>query len=222
MDGKLMADFLSEFQGWLTATVVAMMPMLWALTMIMNVGRPYFIRQLKRCNVRFGADVWWLGSVLVRDAIMILTLAATFLVIMPHPASIAEGKPLSVPVFAPLAAVFLFIALAIKLTTDCDDDPAQFRRMLSFLSIGAALYVLPTIFGIEAGSQVWMAPVVHFLSSRGDPGVFNVVSTVSVISYVGTAGYLTMRVLQGVMQEKAGGPRKVVEAPEPREAAGGN
>src|SRR5579875_3123592 len=134
----LMQALLSETQGWLVATVVALLPMLWAMTMVMNVGRPYFIRQLQRCNVRFGADVWWLSSVLVRDAAMVITLAASFLVVMPHPASVAEGNPLALPIFAPLATELLFLALATKLTRDCDDDPAAYRRMLSLLSAGAA------------------------------------------------------------------------------------
>jgi hypothetical protein len=194
----LMQALLSETQGWLVATVVAMLPLLWAMTMFMNVGRPYFIRQLQRCHVRFGADVWWLSSVLIRDAVMIITLAASFLVIMPHPASIAEGNPLALPVFAPLATEFLFLALAVKLTRDCDDDPVAFRRMLSLLSIGAALYFVPTVFGIEANSQAWMAPVVNFLSSRSDPGVFNVVSTVSVVAFAATGAYLFGFVLRSL------------------------
>ncbi|HVB11136.1 MAG TPA: hypothetical protein VNM16_12325 [Bacillota bacterium] len=203
----LMQALLSETQGWLVATVVAMLPLLWAMTMFMNVGRPYFIRQLQRCRVRFGADVWWLSSVLIRDAVMVITLAASFLVMMPHPAAIAEGNPLALPVFAPLATEFLFVALAIKLTRDCDDDPAAFRRMLTFLTTGAGLYFVSTVFGIEANSQAWMAPVQAFLTSRGNPGLFNVISTVSVAAFAVTGAYLFGYVLKGLTKPS------VVKAP---------
>ena len=48
----------------------------------------------------------------------------------------------------------LFWALLLKITGDADDDPKTFIRVSILLVIASALYIIPQIYGVEAGDQV--------------------------------------------------------------------
>src|SRR5579863_7128411 len=54
---------------WLIATIVAFLPVLWTMTLMLHLGRPYVLRTLRRCGLRLGADIWWMSYLLMRDAI---------------------------------------------------------------------------------------------------------------------------------------------------------
>ncbi len=55
-------------------SIAAVLPILWAFAMTLHFARPYVIRFLGTLTLRFGADVWWLSYVLIRDALLLLTL----------------------------------------------------------------------------------------------------------------------------------------------------
>ena len=61
--------------GWLVLSLAAVLPILWAFALIMHFARPYVLRFLQTLTLRFGGDVWWLSYVLVRDVLLLLTLA---------------------------------------------------------------------------------------------------------------------------------------------------
>ena len=60
---------------WLVATIVAFLPVLWTMTLMMHLGRPYVLRTLRRCGLRLGADIWWMSYLLIRDAVLLMTFA---------------------------------------------------------------------------------------------------------------------------------------------------
>jgi hypothetical protein len=135
--------------GWMVLSVAAVLPILWAFTLSLHFARPYVVRFLQTLTLRFGGDVWWLSYVLIRDALMVITLALSLIFLMPN--WYAAG---SMPLTAPLATVVLFWALVVKLIRDADDDPAAFRLVSVLLVIASVLYIVPQIYGLEAADQV--------------------------------------------------------------------
>jgi hypothetical protein len=135
--------------GWLVLSVAAILPILWAFTLVLHFARPYIIRFLGTLTLRFGGDVWWLSYVLIRDGLMLVTLALSMIFLMPN---LYIG--LGLPITAPLATVVLSWALAVKLTRDSDDDANAFRAVSILLVIASILYIVPQIYGLEAADQV--------------------------------------------------------------------
>ncbi len=135
--------------AWLVLSIAAILPILWAFTLVLHFARPYIVRFLGTLTLRFGGDVWWLSYVLIRDGLMVITLALSTVFLMPN---LYIG--LGLPITAPLATVVLFWALTIKLTRDSDDDPRMFRWVSVLLVIASILYIVPQIYGLEAHDQV--------------------------------------------------------------------
>ncbi len=133
---------------WLIATVVAFLPVMWTMTLMFHIGRPYFLRILGRLGIRFGADVWWMSYVLLRDALMVITFGMSWVFFEPNLVT-----TLAFPTTAPLAALLLLLTLVVKITTRVDDDPNAYRLATALLVAGATLYYFPMAFIIEAGSQ---------------------------------------------------------------------
>jgi len=155
------AAFNSGFRDFIVGTLVAFLPVLWVATLVFYLMRPYAIRTLRKLSLRFGADVFWLTYVLLRDG----TLIATFLVslIFFYPA-LLHDDPL--PVTAPLAAVFVLWALLVKLVRDPDENPVEYRLTAILVTLGSMLYMVPMVFSIEAGSQRHLSGIASFLASN--------------------------------------------------------
>lgn len=134
---------------WLVLSLAAVLPILWAFTLIVHFARPYVVRFLQSLTLRFGGDVWWLSYVLIRDGLLLVTLAISGIFLMPN-LYIGLGLPLT----APLATVVLFWALVVKLTRDADDDPVAFRWISILLVVASVLYIVPQLYGLEAADQV--------------------------------------------------------------------
>jgi len=150
MSGDDLAQALtSGGQSWMVFSVAAALPILWAFALSMHFARPYVVRFLRTLTLRFGADVWWLSYVLIRDALLLLTFTLSAVFLMPN-LYIGLGLPLT----APLATVVLFWALIVKLSRDADDDPRAFRTFSVLLVIASALYIVPQIYGLESADQV--------------------------------------------------------------------
>jgi hypothetical protein len=138
--------------AWMVLSIAAVLPILWAFTLVLHFARPYIVRFLGSMTLRFGADVWWLGYVLFRDALMVVTLALSVIFLMPN---LYIG--LGLPITAPLATVVLFWALVVKLLGDADDNPRTFRWVSVLLVIASVLYIVPQIYGLESADQtdIW-------------------------------------------------------------------
>jgi hypothetical protein len=135
--------------GFLVLSLAAILPILWAFAMTMHFARPYILRFLGTLTLRFGGDVWWLSYVLIRDALLTITLALSVIFLMPN-LYIGLGLPLT----APLATVVLLWAMVVKLIRDADDDGRSFQIVSILLVIASVLYIVPQIFGLESADQV--------------------------------------------------------------------
>ena len=196
--------------AWLVLSLAAILPILWAFVLVLHFARPYVIRFLGGLTLRFGGDVWWLSYVLIRDGLMIVTLALSVIFLMPN-LYIGLGLPLT----APLATVGLFWALLIKLTGDSDDDPRLFRWTSVLLFISSILYIVPQIYGLEAGDQVdsWNTisttlgsiPGALTASNGETPLDVNALAWpilwISLILFAATGAYLFIRFLSGLRGE---------------------
>ncbi len=109
------------------------------------------IRYLQGLTLRFGGDVWWLSYILMRDGLLVVTFALSAIFLFPN---VYMSADLGVPITAPLAALVLFWALLAKLTGDSDDDPRTFRIVSVLLVVASMLYIIPQVYGVEAGDQV--------------------------------------------------------------------
>ncbi|HEX8732149.1 MAG TPA: hypothetical protein VF725_08810 [Ktedonobacterales bacterium] len=148
---------------WLVATIVAFLPVLWTMSLIMHLGRPYVIRTLRRCGLRLGADIWWMSYLLMRDALLLVTFALSWIFFEP---SIVANDAL--PLTGSLAALALLLALAVKLVRRVDDDINAYRLSTVFMVIGATLYYFPQVFAVEAASQTNLSGLATFLTTNSN------------------------------------------------------
>jgi hypothetical protein len=137
--------------GWLVLSVAAVLPILWAFTLVLHFARPYVIRFLSGLTLRFGGDVWWLSYVLFRDALLVITLGLSMIFLMPN-----LYLKVGLPITAPIATLILFWALIVKLVRDTDDDPSAFRLVSLLLVIASILYIVPQVYGLEAADQEYL------------------------------------------------------------------
>lgn len=135
--------------GWLVLSLAAVLPILWAFAMIMHFARPYVLRFLDSLTLRFGGDVWWLSYVLMRDALLTITLTLSVVFLMPN-LYIGLGLPLT----APLATVVLLWAMVVKVVRDADDNRRTFQIVSVLMMIASVLYIVPQIYGLESADQV--------------------------------------------------------------------
>jgi hypothetical protein len=176
-------------EQWVVSTIAATLPSLWAFTAIMHLSRPYMLRTIKKLSLRFGADVWWLSYVLVRDGVMLITFALSLIFLFPN---LVTTIPL--PLTAPLAGLLLFASLYVKLLYDSDDDFQTYRVSTAFLAVGAAFYLIPQIFAIETTSQGWLSGVASFLTSTSNPTWMGPILIVSMLGYAAIGGLIFQQV----------------------------
>lgn len=177
-------------QQFVVATLAAFLPAMWALVLIFHLSRPYVLRTIRKLSLRFGADVWWLSYVLLRDAVMIITFVMGLIFLMP-----SLLMTMDLPLTAPLATLFLFWALYVKLTRDADDDFGAYRLVTVFLVVGATFYFVPQTFAIEGASQDYLAGVVEFLDSATNPAWAGPILAVALVGFAATAVAIFARVV---------------------------
>ncbi len=173
---------------WMIATIVAFLPALWTMTLILHLGRPYVLRTLRREGLRLGADVWWMSYILMRDAVLLITFALSWIFFQPN---IVAG--LALPITGPIAALCLLIALAVKLTRRVDDDITAYRIATAFLVLGATLYYLPLVFAVEAASQGYLAGFGAAVTSSSQPTAALIIMWISLAGVAIIAIWLFVR-----------------------------
>lgn len=183
---KAISDaFNSGFRDFIVGTLVAAMPMLWIATLVFYLMRPYAIRTLRKLSLRFGADVFWLTYVLLRDGTLIATFLVSLIFFYPN---LLYGDPL--PVTATLSAVLVLWVLLVKLVRDPDENPAEYQLTAILLTIGSMLYLVPMVFSIEAGSQSHLSGVANFLASNTNFELAIALFYISAALIVATAAYI--------------------------------
>ena len=176
-------------QAWIVQTAAATLPAFWILTLALHLSRPYMIRMLHKFTLRFGADIWWLAYVLLRDAVMLLTFGLGIVLFYPNLVS-TDALPLT----GSLATALLLVGMAIKLTRDADDNPADFRLTTMLVLIASALYLVPQVFGVEAADQTYLSAVSTFLTTNGNPAWAIPFLYISYLMVIVTACYLFVAV----------------------------
>ncbi|HZR44857.1 MAG TPA: hypothetical protein VFB12_32390, partial [Ktedonobacteraceae bacterium] len=141
-----------------------------------------------RCGLRLGADIWWMSYLLMRDAVLLMTFAMSWIFFNPYLVANA-----AFPITGPLAALSLLLALAVKLSRRADDDVQAYRLATAFLVVGATLYYAPLVFAVEANSQEYLSGFGHLFTSSSNPGVALVIMWLSLAGAIGVALWLFMR-----------------------------
>ena len=177
-------------EQFVVSTVAAFIPALWAMALIFHLSRPYVVRTIRKLSLRFGADVWWLSYVLVRDGVIMATFVLGLIFLMPN-----LMMTMDLPLTAPLSTFFLFVALYVKLTRDSDDDFNAFRLVTIFMVIGATFYFVPQTLAIEGTSQSYLAGLVNFLDSTTNQAWTGPILAVSLIGFAAIAGLIFFHVV---------------------------
>lgn len=175
---------------WLVATIVAFLPALWTMALILHLGRPYVVRTLRRMGLRLGADAWWMTYLLLRDAVLLITLGLSLIFFQPNLVANSD-----LPITGPLSALLLLLALAVKLWRRVDDDITAYRLSTAFLVSGAALYYVALVFGVEGADQSYLAKFGEWFTSSSNSTVALGIMWVSLVGVVLVAGWLFVRAL---------------------------
>jgi len=177
-------------QQWMVATIVAFLPVLWTMTLMFHLGRPYVLRTLRRCGLRLGADIWWMSYLIIRDALLLITFALSFIFFNPNLVANQEF-----PITGPLAALCLLLTLGVKLSRRVDDDVNAFRLATVFLVLGATLYYGPLVFAVESADQDYMAGFAQAFTSNANPVVALWIMWISLAGVAIVTAWLFVRTL---------------------------
>jgi hypothetical protein len=108
------------------------------------------VRTTQKFSLRLGADLWWVLYVGLRDLMIALTAILSFMFLYPD---VLVSN--SLPIGGSLATAALFGALLVKLVADADNDPQAFKLVSTLLGAGSALYLVPTLLGVQLTAVNW-------------------------------------------------------------------
>ncbi len=149
--------------------MAAALPLLWLLALALHLARPYMLRTTQKFSLRLGADIWWVLYIGLRDIVMVLVAVLSFMYLYPD-VVVNDALPIS----GSLATVAIFAALLVKLVADTDDDPRAFKLLSTLLGAGSALYIVPTVVGVQLAAvgtgPVW-TNLAKALVTHTDQGV---------------------------------------------------
>ena len=190
--------FVQGGSQWLISTIVAFLPVLWTMALMFHLGRPYVLRTLRRIGLRLGADIWWMSYLLIRDALLLITFALSWIFFNPN-----TVVNLALPITAPISALCLLLALAVKLSRRVDDDVNAYRLSTVFLVLGATLYYGPLVFAVEATSQTYLAGFGAAFTSSANPTAALWIMWLSLLGVVLVTGWLFVQALRSASRAMA-------------------
>ena len=191
LSNAISAALQSGFRDFVVGTVVASLPILWVMTLTLYLMRPYAIRQLRKLSLRFGADVFWLSYVLMRDGVLIVTFVLSLVFFFPN--LLHDNQ---IPITASLSGVFALWVLLVKMVRDPDENPADYRLTAILLTIGSALYLVPVTLGVEVASQSHLHGLSNFLTSSTNFSVAIAVFYIAIALVVATGGFIVAYVVR--------------------------
>jgi hypothetical protein len=156
-------------EGFLEGTMAALLPLLWLVILALHLARPYMVRTTQKFSLRLGADIWWVLYIGIRDLMLAVVAIMSFMYL--YPDVVVTN---SLPIGGSLATAALFGVLLVKLVADADDDPRAFKLVSTLLGIGSALYLVPTLLGVQLTSPAWgpgWANVAKALATNTDSGL---------------------------------------------------
>jgi hypothetical protein len=130
-------------EGFIEGTIGAALVALWLLAVALYMARPYMARNVHKFTLRLGADLWWMIYVALRDIFLIQVFLGSFIFFYPD---VVSGRDL--PITGGLAAVCAFAVLVMKLIKG-DQDLRWFRVQVLLLGLGATLYIVPYMLGVQ-------------------------------------------------------------------------
>jgi hypothetical protein len=134
----------SAGEGFIEGTIAAALVALWLLVVALYLARPYMTSHLGKFSLRLGADLWWIVYVAARDILLVQVFLGSFIFFYPD---VVGGRDL--PITGGLAAVCAFSVLLIKLLTRGDADLRWYRIQVLLLGLGASLYIVPYLLGVQ-------------------------------------------------------------------------
>jgi hypothetical protein len=137
------SGFFDAGESFIEGTIGAALVVLWLLALALHLGRPYMVRTTGKFTLRLGADLWWIIYVGLRDLIVVQVFIGSFIFFYPD---VVAGQAL--PITGGLAAVCAFAVLLIKLMRQ-GDETAAFRWQVLLLGLGATLYIVPYLLGVQ-------------------------------------------------------------------------
>jgi hypothetical protein len=154
-------------EQFLEGTLAAALPIVWLAILGLHLGRPYILDMIDRFTLRLGADLLWLIYIALRDLLIVSGFVMSFMFFFPDVVT-ADALPLT----GGLAAVAVFGVLLIKLMGDPDHDLRAYRLTSILLAIGAVLYFVPYLLGVQANSvaQGSLLNISNFLVTSTNPG----------------------------------------------------
>lgn len=193
-------------EQFLEGTLAAVLPVVWLAILGLHLGRPYILDMIDRFTLRLGADLLWLIYVALRDLLIVSGVVMSFMFFFPD-VVVTDQLPLT----GGLAAAALFGVLLVKLMGDPDHDARTFTLVTYLLGLGAILYFIPYIFGVQANSLATgqLASVSNFLVTSTNP-----VWAVG-LSYVSIALLAIMGAIAAAYTLITGGRAEVPESQQP-------
>ena len=143
MTPEQVPGFFDFGETFIEGTIAAALVVLWLLALALHLGRGYMVRTTGKFTLRLGADLWWIIYIGLRDIIVVQVFLGSFIFFYPD---VVSGQAL--PITGGLAAVCAFAVLLIKLTRH-GDETAAFRWQLLLLGLGATLYIVPYLLGVQ-------------------------------------------------------------------------
>lgn len=153
-------------EQFLEGTLAAVLPILWLAILGLQLGRPYILDMIDRFTLRLGADLLWLIYVALRDLLIVSGVVMSFMFFFPD-VVVTDQLPLT----GGLAACALFGVLLVKLMGDPDHTLRDFRLTSTLLALGAALYFIPYVLGVQfnAVATGQLGSISTFLVTASNP-----------------------------------------------------
>ena len=193
-------------EQFLEGTLAALLPVIWLALIGLELGRPYILQMIERFTLRLGADLLWLIYVGLRDFLIISGVVMSFMFLFPD-VVLADQLPLT----GGLAASCLFAVLLVKLMGDPDHNLREYRIVLALEALGALLYFVPYVAGVQLNTVAANGPFAgfsNFLVSGLNPDARWAVG----IAYVSVALFAIMGAIATVYTLWTGGRAEVPEA----------
>jgi hypothetical protein len=146
MTPEQVSGFFDAGESFVEGTIAAALVALWLLVVALHLARPYMVANLHKFTLRLGADLWWILYVALRDLLTLQVFLGGFIFFYPD---VVGGQDL--PITGGLAADCAFAVMLIKLTRH-GDDARWYRWQALLLALGATLYVVPYILGVQMTS----------------------------------------------------------------------
>jgi hypothetical protein len=138
-------DLVSGGSVWLETTIAIALVFVMAMAFSLQIARGYFVRNLEKFTLRLGADIWWLGYVMIRDGLIFAAFIMGLMVFFP---GTFLDYPLAVP-FMPVSVVLFGLALVTKLYFDADENRNAFRAVTAMIFAGTLLWIFGVVFITE-------------------------------------------------------------------------